>query len=125
MQFDRRRLSLHTPLAYARTMQIVRTKRYLRDLKRLKASIQDVEAMEAEIAAQPEAGVVIRGLKGVRKARFAIGNRGKSGGGRAIYYFAVVETTVFMLAAYSKSEKTDLSADDRKAILSVLEQLEP
>jgi len=63
-------------------MKIVRTTRYIRDLKKLKASAADVNFMERTIAANPESGAVIQGLKGVRKARFRIGNRGKSSGGR-------------------------------------------
>lgn len=65
---------------------------------------------------------MIQGLRGVRKARFRIGNRGKSGGGRAIYYVVISGDAVVMIAAYAKSDKEDLSADDRKAILRILEE---
>jgi len=105
-------------------MKIVRTGRYARDLKRLKASSSDVDEMEREIAARPEAGALIRGLRGLRKARFRIGNRGKSAGGRVIYYFLVSDNVVIMIAAYAKAEKDDLSPDDRKAILRILEEFE-
>lgn len=104
-------------------MKIVRTGSYTKDLKRLKASPDDVDKMEREIAANPDAGTVISGLRGLRKSRFRIGNRGKRGGGRAIYYVAVSEGAVVMIAAYAKSEKDDLSPDDRKVILRVLEEL--
>ncbi|HUJ03430.1 MAG TPA: hypothetical protein VLW75_07335 [Rhizomicrobium sp.] len=103
-------------------MRIVRTIRYSRDLRKLKASAADVERMERSIAARPESGAVIQGLKGVRKARFRIGNRGKSGGGRAIYYVLMANTTIIMITAYAKAEKNDLSPDDRKAILRLLEE---
>ena len=78
--------------------------------------------MERMIAADPFVGAVIQGLKGVRKARFRIGNRGKSGGGRAIYYVVMADNAVLMITAYAKAEKEDLSPDDRKAILRVLEE---
>ena len=78
--------------------------------------------MEQAIAATPLAAPVIQGLHGVRKARFRIANRGKSGGGRAIYLFLITENAVIMLMAYAKSEKEDLSADDRKAVLSILRE---
>jgi mRNA-degrading endonuclease RelE of RelBE toxin-antitoxin system len=35
----------------------------------------------------PEAGKVVRGSGGVRKVRWAIAGKGKSGGVRVIYYF--------------------------------------
>ena len=104
-------------------IKIVRTHRYAKDIKKLKASAEDVDAMERMIAADPLAGALIQGLKGVRKVRFRIGNRGKSSGGRAVYYVMMSDDTVLMITAYAKAEKEDLSPDDRKAILRVLEEL--
>ncbi len=104
-------------------MRLVRTNRYLKDVKKLKASAEDVDAMERTIAANPLAGAAIRGLKGVRKIRFRIADRGKSGGGRAIYFVLLADDTVVMLTAYAKAVKEDLSPDDRRAILSVLKEL--
>jgi mRNA-degrading endonuclease RelE of RelBE toxin-antitoxin system len=101
-------------------VNVVRSERYRKDLKRLGVSAKDIETMEREIAARPESGAIIRGLKGARKARFRIGNRGKSGGGRAIYYVAVSKNLVLMIAAYAKAEKEDLSPEDRKSVLQAL-----
>lgn len=39
------------------------------------------------LAMNPMAGDEIQGTGGVRKVRFAMGNKGKSGGARVIYYF--------------------------------------
>jgi len=103
-------------------VKIVRTHCYVKDIKKLKASAEDVDAMERMVAADPFVGAVIQGLKGVRKARFRIGNRGKSGGGRAIYYVVMADDAVLMITAYAKAEKEDLSPDDRKAILRMLEE---
>jgi hypothetical protein len=72
-------------------MEIVRTNRYRKDLKRLNALKSDVEALEAMIALNPFAGIVIPGLRGIRKIRFAFGGPGKRGGGRAIYFLQVSE----------------------------------
>ncbi len=105
------------------SVKIARTQHYVKDIKKLKASMEDIEEMERSIVADPLAGALIQGLKGVRKARFRIGNRGKSGGGRVVYYFLVVDNEVIMLMAYAKSEKQDLSPDDRKGVLRVLEEL--
>jgi hypothetical protein len=104
-------------------VKIVRTHRYLKDLKKLKASEADMEAMERMIATDPAAGVLIQGLRGVRKARFRIGNRGKSSGGRAIYYVMLAEGAVLKITAYAKAEKTDLSAEDRRVIAGHVEEL--
>ena len=65
-------------------MRIIRTNRYLKDMKRLGVLPRDLEALERSIVENPTAGAVIPGLKGVRKIRFGMAGRGKSGGGRAI-----------------------------------------
>jgi hypothetical protein len=76
-----------------------------------------------QILAAPEAHPMIKGLRGVRKARFARPGGGKRGGGRAVYYMALKGGLLAMLTAYPKNEKDDLTADDRKAILRAIEAL--
>lgn len=49
--------------------------------------------------------------------------RGKRGGGRAIYYLMLSDDVVVMLFAYAKNEQEDLSQDQKKAILSILKEL--
>jgi hypothetical protein len=105
-------------------MKIIRTSGYIKALKRMSVSNSDIDKLEQVIVSFPEKGDLIQGLKGVRKIRFAIGNRGKSGGGRAIYYLMIGEDAALMITAYPKNEKSDLSASDRKAILSLLKELE-
>lgn len=78
-------------------MKIVRTKRYLKDLKRIGASASDVTALEEAIARNPMVGDVIQGLGGIRKLRFGLGNRGKRGGARAIYFLMVADDVAVML----------------------------
>jgi hypothetical protein len=83
----------------------------------------EMRRIEARILAAPEAHPVIQGLRGVRKARFARTGRGKSGGGRVIYYVAVATDHLFMMTAYAKNERDDLSPDQRKAILAAIESI--
>lgn len=92
-------------------MKIVRTSRYLRDLKRLRASAEDVARLEQSIASDPTAGDVIPGLGGIRKLRFGLGNRGKRGGGRAIYFLVLADDVAVMIFAYAKNEQEDLTMD--------------
>lgn len=65
-------------------MQVFRTKTFRKHVRKLGVSEEEVKALEEEIAADPATGDVIPGLKGARKIRFAIGGKGKRGGGRAI-----------------------------------------
>ena len=81
-----------------------------------------MRAIELDLVRAPEAHPVMRGLRGVRKARFALSGRGKSGGGRVIYYVSV-GTALYMMTAYPKNEQDDLSPDQRKAILAAIDAI--
>ncbi|WP_167591658.1 type II toxin-antitoxin system RelE/ParE family toxin [Jiella endophytica] len=81
-----------------------------------------MRAIELDLAAAPEAHPVMKGLRGVRKARFALPGRGKSGGGRVIYFVAV-RSAIYMMTAYPKNEADDLSPKQRKAVLAAIENL--
>ena len=104
-------------------MQIVRTGLYLRQMKRLGASSTDMGRLEAEIAVNPQAGDVIPGLRGLRKIRFALGNKGKRGGGRAVYFLMVSDDVAVMIFAYAKSAQEDLTMEQRKAALALLKEM--
>jgi hypothetical protein len=78
--------------------------------------------VEAKIVANPN-HPLIPGLKGVRKARIRRPGMGKRGGGRVVYYVALGSDRFYMMAAYPKSERDDLSTDQRQRILLVLESI--
>jgi hypothetical protein len=64
----------------------------------------------------PEAGKVISGSGGVRKLRWAMAGRGKSGGVRLIYYFKKTGNEIWLLTIYGKSETETIPAHVLKGI---------
>jgi hypothetical protein len=102
---------------------MVRTKLYVKALKRMGVDAKDIAALELSVASDPAAGDVIRGLKGIRKIRFGFGGRGKRGGGRAVYFAVVGDDVVIMLLAYAKNAKPDLTAEDRRVLLALMEEM--
>lgn len=68
------------------------------------------------LAAHPQAGVIMQGTGGVRKLRWASGNKGKSGGVRVIYYYHNESIPLFLLTVFGKSEKVNLSRAERNEI---------
>jgi hypothetical protein len=105
-------------------MQLVQTTVFAKAIAKLNVTQVELDALETEIATNPQAGDVIRGLRGVRKIRFAMSGKGKSGGGRCVYLVLPVEDTIYLLLAYGKSKQTDLSQRQRKDILAFIEELE-
>ena len=59
------------------------------------------------IAANPEAGDVIRGSGGCRKVRWTSAGQGKRGGARVIYFNANTET-IWLLIVYKKAKFDNL-----------------
>lgn len=52
----------------------------------------------------------------MRKVRWGIKNKGKSGGIRVIYYFYDDHASVFLLTAYGKGEGENLTTEQKKQI---------
>jgi anti-sigma factor RsiW len=104
-------------------MLVVRLKPYLRAMAKMGFDDRQMRDVEAMILAAPESCPVVQGLRGVRKARFARPGRGKRGGGRAIFYVALLPDRLFMMTAYPKNERDDLSSAQRKAILAAIESI--
>lgn len=67
---------------------VVETTSFMTDAKVCMTNEERTEAINM-IAANPECGDIIPGGGGIRKVRFGIGGRGKSGGVRIIYYFTM------------------------------------
>lgn len=104
-------------------MELIRTTSFTKAIAKLKVTDAELDALEAEIATDPQAGDVIQGLKGVRKIRFAFGGKGKRGGGRCVYLVLTIADTIYLLLAYGKAKQTDLSQKQRKDILAFIEDL--
>jgi mRNA-degrading endonuclease RelE of RelBE toxin-antitoxin system len=91
------------------------TGNYRRKAARLLSEAERVE-VRAHLAVNPEAHDVIPGLGGLRKARWGQESRGKGkrGGVRIIYFYALSAGMVALIDIYSKGEKTDLNEVDKK-----------
>lgn len=87
---------------------IVETAPYLAEARKIMTDEDRLEVINV-IAANPTCGDLIVGGGGIRKVRFAIGNKGKSGGVRIIYYYHNPYYPVFLFMVYAKSVRTSLS----------------
>ena len=89
-------------------MELIETSTFT---KQITALLTDEEYGEFQLrlAANPQLGARIKGGGGIRKVRVAIGSRGKSGGGRVIYYWAVRRDLILLLYAYPKNVTANLT----------------
>lgn len=75
------------------------------------------------LAAHPTAGDLIAGTGGLRTLRWALEGRGKRGGARVIYFLHSEQLPLFLLTAYAKNERADLSAAERAAFRKLVKEL--
>ncbi len=94
---------------------VVETPHYLADAGHL-FTAEERAAIVDQVAADPRCGVVTPASGGIRKLRFGFGGRGKRGGARVIYLFGGDDVPVFLLAAFAKNEKADLTPAERTAL---------
>jgi len=93
--------------------------------KALGLNDQDLRRLQEEILADPKTGSVMQGTGGIRKMRFAFEHRGKSGSIRVIYIDFEIYEKIFLITAYPKNEKDNLTAAERnelKQLVAILER---
>lgn len=72
-------------------------------------SDEEYAQMQWRLIQIPDIGDIIPGGGGIRKFRFGVKSKGKRGGARVLYYFAVSRDQMFMLDIYSKNEIYDIT----------------
>lgn len=68
------------------------------------------------IAADPGCGEVIQGTGGFRKVRVARAGMGKRGGARVIYILRNEAFPIFLITAYPKNKKDNLTKKERNEL---------
>ena len=102
-------------------MLIVETSIFTRQVQNL---LPDDTYRELQIALvkRPDMGTIIVGSGGLRKIRWTAPGRGKRGGVRVIYYWAVTQDRLLMLLIYPKSEQDNLTREQLKILRRIDEE---
>ena len=95
-------------------MEFIETPTFTRLLLDL-LSDDEYRGIQNILVENPERGDVLTGGGGIRKLRYSLSGRGKSGGVRVIYYWMREDEQVYMLLIYPKSKKDTLT--DRETAL--------
>jgi hypothetical protein len=101
---------------------VVETPGYLKDAEAI-FTVAEREAVVSMVASDPECGEIMQGTGGVRKVRVGRGSRGKSGGARLVYIHHDADHPVFLLAAFAKNERSNLSKAERNELAAFVKML--
>jgi mRNA-degrading endonuclease RelE of RelBE toxin-antitoxin system len=92
--------------------------------KQVVEKLTDSEYRELQTALilHPDLGDLIPDTGGLRKMRWVDARRGKGkrGGLRVIYYWFASGTLIYLLVIYSKSDRDDLSMEEKKALRNLV-----
>ena len=84
----------------------------------------DLKRLQEEMLLDPKTGVVMKETGGIRKMRFAFEHRGKSGSIRVIYVDFEIYEKIYLLTAYPKNEKDNLTKAERNELKELVKVLE-
>ena len=79
--------------------------------------------MQTRLLKNPQSGPVMEGTGGIRKVRFPLENKGKSGSVRVCYTdFEEYEVT-YLITAFTKKEQENLSAEEKTVLKKLVKAL--
>jgi hypothetical protein len=105
-------------------MIIIETSIFTRQVQVL-LSGEEYRNLQSTLVQHPDIGAVIPGSGGLRKMRWSMRGRGKRGGVRTIYYWAVSQDQILMLLMYAKNEKDALTPEQLKVLRRIVEEEYP
>ena len=103
--------------------EIVETPAYLAAAARARMTEDDRAAVAAFIAADPQAGDLIKGSGGVRKVRVAKPGGGKSGGWRVLTAYVSDTVAVLVVMVYGKNQRGNVSKAEINEMAKLMKAL--
>jgi hypothetical protein len=95
---------------------------FSRDAERL-FSREEREEIAFTIARNPKAWPIERGTGGVRKARFGLGGRGKSGGARIMYLHFADAAPIYLLLVFPKGRQATMTPEQKRTVRRMVEAI--
>lgn len=84
---------------------------------------EDYAAFQQTLGRSPTKGDLMQGCGGVRKVRMAAKGKGTSGGARVLYLHIPNRRLIYLLTLFTKGDADNLSADGKKAVRNLAEQI--
>ncbi len=111
------------PLSF---LDFIEWQRFTKDWNNLLLDDDALNTLQLAMISDPKAGAIVEGTGGLRKLRFSppTWKTGKSGAIRVCYVYFEDQAFVFLLRAYAKNEKDNLTAAEKKVIHRFIQQIQ-
>lgn len=102
--------------------EFIELKSFRKDWEEIGLTDDDLRVLQDLLNENPETGDIMEGTGGVRKVRIPV-ESGKSGGARVCYTDFEKYELIFLLIAFSKNEKANLTKNERNAVKKLVKSL--
>jgi hypothetical protein len=106
------------------TREFIMLPEFDKQWKAMGFSDNDLQSLQEELTLDPAKGSLMRGIGGLRKIRVAFENQGKSSSARVCYVDLTTYERIFLITAYPKNKKENISKEERITIKSLIKNLE-
>ncbi|WP_461255559.1 type II toxin-antitoxin system RelE/ParE family toxin [Treponema sp. R80B11-R83G3] len=106
------------------TREFVMMPEFDRQWQKMGLGDDELRQLQEALLENPKIGGVIRGTRKLRKIRIAFEGKGKSGSGRVAYVDFAFYETIYLITAYPKNEKDNLSKAEQNAIAKIIIRFE-
>jgi len=83
---------------------------------------EEYRLLQESLIIKPDVGAILKGSGGLRKARWKLEGKGKSGGIRYIYYWVSEDDQIIMLYVYRKSKQETLTNEQTVLLKLAIER---
>ncbi len=95
---------------------VIETRAFQRQAAGAGMTEAEIAALVTYLASNPTAGDEMAGTGGCRKVRVAGRGKGKSGGYRTITFYTGPDIPLFLLAVFSKGDRSNLSKAEQNSL---------
>jgi len=101
----------------------VYTSKFDREWQKLGLNDDDLRLLESYMLENPATGAIMEGTGGIRKMRWVLPDKGKSGGMRVLYIDFISYEKICMFDLFPKDEKDNLTQAERKALKKIVKAI--
>ena len=83
----------------------------------------DLLALQIMLLKDPQSGPIMEGTGGIRKVRFPLENRGKSGSVRVCYKDFEEYEVIYLITAFTKNEQDNLTKEEKNVLKKLVKSL--